>query len=39
MSFAVAGTRARGITIRDVECVSKTYPRFFEDLKTVTTTG
>jgi 3-phosphoshikimate 1-carboxyvinyltransferase len=39
MSFAVAGTRTRGITIRDVECVSKTYPRFFEDLKTVTTTG
>jgi 3-phosphoshikimate 1-carboxyvinyltransferase len=39
MSFAVAGTRARGITIRDVECVSKTYPRFFDDLKMVTTTG
>jgi 3-phosphoshikimate 1-carboxyvinyltransferase len=39
MSFAVAGTRARGITIRDVECVSKTYPRFFDDLRTVTTTG
>ncbi len=39
MSFAVAGTRARGITIRDVECVSKTYPRFFDDLRAVTTTG
>ena len=39
MSFAVAGTRTRGITIRDVECVSKTYPRFFHDLTTVTTTG
>ena len=39
MSFAVAGTRARGITIRNVECVSKTYPRFFDDLKTVATTG
>src|SRR2546421_8624954 len=37
MSFAIAGTRARGITIRDVECVSKTYPRFFDDLKRVTT--
>src|SRR5947207_1248125 len=36
LSFAVAGTRARGITIRDVECVSKTYPRYFHDLKTVT---
>jgi 3-phosphoshikimate 1-carboxyvinyltransferase len=35
MSFAVAGTRAPCITIRDVECASKTYPRFFEDLKTV----
>ena len=39
MSFAVAGTRARDITIRNVECVSKTYPGFFHDLKTVTTTG
>jgi 3-phosphoshikimate 1-carboxyvinyltransferase len=37
MSFAVAGTRVPGITIRDVECVGKTYPRFFDDLKTVTT--
>jgi 3-phosphoshikimate 1-carboxyvinyltransferase len=36
MSFAVAGTRARGITIRDVECASKTYPRFFDDLNAVT---
>jgi 3-phosphoshikimate 1-carboxyvinyltransferase len=33
MSFAVAGTRAWGITIKDVECVNKTYPNFFEDLK------
>jgi 3-phosphoshikimate 1-carboxyvinyltransferase len=32
MSFAVAGTRARGVTIRDVECVNKTYPRYFDDL-------
>jgi len=32
MSFAVAGTRVEGITIRDVECVSKTYPKFFENL-------
>ena len=37
MSFAVAGTRIAGITIRDIECVGKTYPRFFDDLKTVTT--
>ena len=33
MSFAVVGTRAKGITIRNAECVSKTYPRFFEDLE------
>jgi 3-phosphoshikimate 1-carboxyvinyltransferase len=39
MSFAVAGTRAAGITIRDAECVAKTYPRFFHDLHTVTTSG
>ncbi len=32
MSFAVAGTRAAGIVIRDSECVSKTYPQFFVDL-------
>jgi 3-phosphoshikimate 1-carboxyvinyltransferase len=39
MSFAIAGTRTRGITIRDVECVGTTYPRFFHDLRAVTTTG
>jgi 3-phosphoshikimate 1-carboxyvinyltransferase len=33
MSFAVAGTRAPGVTICDIECVNKTYPTFFEDLK------
>jgi 3-phosphoshikimate 1-carboxyvinyltransferase len=32
MAFAVLGTRIPGITIRNAECVSKTYPRFFEDL-------
>ena len=32
MAFAVAGTRVPGVTIRGAECVSKTYPRFFEDL-------
>jgi 3-phosphoshikimate 1-carboxyvinyltransferase len=32
MSFAVAGTRVAGITIRNVECVNKTYPGFFEGL-------
>jgi 3-phosphoshikimate 1-carboxyvinyltransferase len=33
MSFAVAGTRAAGVTIRNVECVNKTYPGFFRDLE------
>lgn len=36
MSFAVAGTRSVGVTIKDVECVNKTYPKFFEDLRSVT---
>jgi 3-phosphoshikimate 1-carboxyvinyltransferase len=35
MAFAVVGTRAEGITIRGAECVSKTYPAFFEDLETL----
>lgn len=33
MSFAVAGTRVDGITIKDPRCVNKTYPEFFEDLE------
>jgi len=33
MSFAVAGTKSSGITIRNRECVNKTYPTFFEDLE------
>lgn len=33
MSFAVAATRAPGVTIRDPECVSKSYPFFFEQLE------
>jgi 3-phosphoshikimate 1-carboxyvinyltransferase len=36
MSFALAGTRAEGVTIRDAGCVNKTYPRYFEDLARVT---
>ena len=32
MSFAVAGTRAPGVTIQDAECVNKTYPNYFQDL-------
>ena len=35
MSFAVAGTRTAGVTIKDAECVNKTYPTFFEDLGTL----
>jgi 3-phosphoshikimate 1-carboxyvinyltransferase len=33
MSFAVAGTRLPGVTIRGAECVNKTYPGFFDDLR------
>jgi 3-phosphoshikimate 1-carboxyvinyltransferase len=32
MSFALAGTRAAGVVIRDAQCVNKTYPEFFADL-------
>jgi len=39
MSFALAGTRAEGVTIKDAECVNKTYPRYFEDLARVTGVG
>jgi 3-phosphoshikimate 1-carboxyvinyltransferase len=35
MSFALAGTKISGVTIRDVECVRKTYPNFFKDLATL----
>ena len=33
MSFAVAGLAADGIVIQDPECVSKTFPGFFEELR------
>ncbi len=32
MSFALAGTRVAGVTIRDAGCVAKTYPGYFDDL-------
>jgi 3-phosphoshikimate 1-carboxyvinyltransferase len=32
MSFAVAGMRIAGVTIRDAHCVSKSYPDYFADL-------
>jgi 3-phosphoshikimate 1-carboxyvinyltransferase len=35
MSFALAATRTAGIVIRNANCVSKTYPEFFEDLEKV----
>ncbi|HEX4125431.1 MAG TPA: 3-phosphoshikimate 1-carboxyvinyltransferase [Tepidisphaeraceae bacterium] len=35
MSFAIAGTKIPGITIKDAECVRKTYPDFFTDLQRV----
>lgn len=37
MSFALAGTKRGGVTIRDSECVNKTYPDFFADLERVRT--
>jgi 3-phosphoshikimate 1-carboxyvinyltransferase len=33
MSFALAGTKIAGVTIKDVQCVNKTYPEFFVDLE------
>ena len=37
MSFAILGAAAGGVTIEDPACVSKTYPRFFQDLGAVYT--
>jgi 3-phosphoshikimate 1-carboxyvinyltransferase len=33
MSFALVGLRAKGIRIKDPQCVTKTYPRYFDELK------
>lgn len=35
MSFALAGLRIPGVTINDPECVSKTFPDFFERFSTL----
>jgi 3-phosphoshikimate 1-carboxyvinyltransferase len=35
MSFAIAGTKISGVVIKDAECVNKTYPNYFADLKKV----
>jgi 3-phosphoshikimate 1-carboxyvinyltransferase len=37
MSFAVAGTRTAGVTIKDAGCVNKTYPNYFDDLEKLRT--
>jgi 3-phosphoshikimate 1-carboxyvinyltransferase len=36
MSFALAGMKIPGVTIQNPGCTAKTYPRFFEDLKALT---
>lgn len=36
MSMSLAGTRIPGVTIQNPACVAKTYPRYFEDLGTLT---
>ncbi len=33
MSFALAGTKSAGVRINDPSCVNKTYPGYFDDLK------
>jgi 3-phosphoshikimate 1-carboxyvinyltransferase len=35
MSFAIAGTKVGGVRILDPQCVNKTYPNYFEDLRRV----
>jgi 3-phosphoshikimate 1-carboxyvinyltransferase len=35
MSFALAATKSSGIIIKDSECVNKTYPNYFDDLRKV----
>lgn len=33
MSFALAGTKSAGVRINDPDCVNKTYPNYFDDLR------
>lgn len=35
MAFAAIGTRVAGVTIRDPGCVAKTYPAFWDDVRTL----
>lgn len=39
MSFALAGTCIPEVTILDAECVNKTYPDYFDDLRKLTVNG
>ncbi len=39
MSLAIAGLVVPGVVIRDPGCTAKTYPRFFEDLRTLAARG
>ncbi|MBA2667248.1 MAG: 3-phosphoshikimate 1-carboxyvinyltransferase [Trueperaceae bacterium] len=32
MAFAIAGVRRHGVSIKEPDCVAKTYPGFFDDL-------
>ncbi len=36
MSFAIAGLQLPGVRIENPACVGKTYPQFFDDLRSVT---
>ena len=36
MSFALAGLKACGVVIKDPGCVNKTFPEFFDVLKSLT---
>jgi len=37
MSLGLVGLRVPGVRLRNPECVAKTYPRFFDDLRSITT--
>ena len=39
MSFALAATKSAGVVIKDSQCVNKTYPNFFEDLRAILGAG
>jgi 5-enolpyruvylshikimate-3-phosphate synthase len=35
MSFALAGARIPGVVLRQPNCVAKTYPLYFEDMRRI----